>query len=203
MREIVREYCVCKKCGFGYAQIKNHLCYTVQPPIYVAQYHCPACKFDGEVKESEVFRKVETIGKDDGFTSDFIMADPIPMPQVVGECNDPMPQILNEEMIITGKQTTSISDGVKNDTYINLPKAITRQQIEKIEEFLKKNNISILNDADLIKIESMLNDNDLIKCIKLMKFCGVNDLGALQNGDITQEEYDFMHQIFSKIEGDK
>ena len=79
MRKIKREHCVCKKCGFPYANITGHLCYTVNPPIYVAKYHCPACKTDGEVKDSEVFMREEEI-VDDGFTSDFINPDPIPMP---------------------------------------------------------------------------------------------------------------------------
>ena len=36
-----------------------------------------------------------------------------------------------------------------------------------------------------------------------MYFCGVNDLGALQNGRITQEEFEFMQKIISKIKAGK
>ena len=181
-RTIYREYCVCKKCGFGYANVKEHLCLTSLPPKYIAKYHCPACKFDGQVGENEVFRKEEVIGVDDGFTSDFDIAEPCPMPmQNSDDCNDPMPQKLVDD---SGKEITLNGDSGNGKTI----------SVEINSDTYLKDN-SITTTPQII--------NDLIKCIKLMKFCGVNDYGALKDKLITQKEYDFMQKIFSKIEEEK
>ena len=136
MREIIREYCVCKKCGFGYAQVKDHVCYTVMPPIYKAKYHCPVCKFDGEVNENEVFRKEEKI-TDDGFTSDFITPDPIPMPTIPQDYQDIEEQIkkltLNGD---NGKGETVRIDTPLNDTIIKVPE-LSEEDKEKILKYIK------------------------------------------------------------------
>lgn len=207
MREIIREYCVCKKCGFGYAQVKGHVCYTVMPPIHKAKYHCPVCKFDGEVNENEVFRKKEEI-TDDGFTSDFEFAEPCPMPGVLGECNDPMPQKLvddnGKEITIngdTGKGETIVVDPSQDTPFIKVPE-LSEEDKEKILKYIKENKNYIIKSLKC-SIEPLIDINDLIKCIKLMYFCGINDLGALQNGRITQEEFDFMQKIISKIKAGK
>lgn len=181
-RTIIKEYCVCKECGFGYANVKNHFCYTVMPPIYKAAYHCPVCKKDGEVNENEVFVKEEEIN-----TS---TPDPISMPQ--------------DEQV---KRFTLNGDNGKGETIaVDTPFIIdaTKLNEEDKEKILKELKNKIYTPTTLeCSIEPLININDLIKCIKLMYFCGVNDIGALKDGLITKEEYDFMHQIFSKIERDR
>lgn len=186
-RTIIKEYCVCKECGFGYANVKNHFCYTVMPPIYKAAYHCPVCKKDGEVNENEVFVKEEEINVS--------TPDPVSMPQ-----DEKVKRFtLNGD---NDKGETIAVDTSQDTPFIKVPE-LSEEDKEKILKYIKENKDYMITSLEECSIEPLININDLIKCIKLMKFCGVNDIGALKDGLITKEEYDFMHQIFSKIEGDK
>lgn len=54
------------------------------------------------------------------------------------------------------------------------------------------------NEINSNTITPIYTDN-ILKLIKLMYFCGVNDIGALENGNITQEEYDFIQQTLKDL----
>lgn len=82
--------------------------------------------------------------------------------------------------------------------FIKVPE-LSEEDKEKILKYIKENKNFIAPIEPLeCSIESLIDINDLIKCVKLMYFCGVNDIGALQNGLIT-EEYNFMQDIIEKV----
>lgn len=86
--------------------------------------------------------------------------------------------------------------------FIQVPE-LSEEDKEKILKYIKENKNYIITSLEECSIEPLISINDLIKCIKLMIFCGVNDLGALQNGLITKEEYNFMQDIIKKVSDQK
>lgn len=62
----------------------------------------------------------------------------------------------------------------------------------------KENENNFLENKPIIEV-TQIDDKDLAKCVKLMYFCGVNDLGALNEGYITENEYNFIQSILTKL----
>lgn len=81
--------------------------------------------------------------------------------------------------------------------FIQVPE-LSEEDKEKILKEIKENKNYMIASLEC-SIESLINIKDLIKCIKLMVFCGINDIGALKDGLITEEEYNFMQEVIKKV----
>lgn len=77
--------------------------------------------------------------------------------------------------------------------YITSPE-LSEKEKEALLLRLKNTPQTFIPNHNQIVIE-----DDFLKCLKLAYLCGVNDVGALERGVITKEEYNFMEEIFSKI----